>query len=59
MPFLKTRTNCPYAATCWDIYSISPPIYIYIYTCSNLKFFENIFIEDDDENLIISKNYFN
>ena len=27
----KTRKNCPYAATFWDIYSISQPIYIYIY----------------------------
>ena len=27
----ETRANCAYAATFWDIYSISPPIYIYIY----------------------------
>ena len=24
----ETRTNCPNAATFWDIYSISPPIYM-------------------------------
>ena len=35
-------------ATFWDIYSISPPIYIYIhiYICSTLTFFYNSFIED-------------
>ena len=56
---ILTRTNCPYAATFLYIYSISPPIYIiyihiytytniytYIFTCSTLKFYGNIFIED-------------
>ena len=43
-------------ATFWDIYSISPPIYIlcvyinqiiiYICTCSTRTFFDNFFIED-------------
>ena len=33
-------------ATFWDIYSISPPVYTYIFTCPTLKFFDNIFIED-------------
>ena len=33
-------------ATFWDIYSISPPIYIYVYTWSTLRLFGNIFIED-------------
>ena len=32
LTWLKTRTNCPYAATFWDIYFISPRIYIYINT---------------------------
>ena len=45
--FYRTRTNCPYAATFWDIYiyiHIYKYIYIYIFTCSTLKFFDNIFI---------------
>ena len=33
----RTRTNCPYAATFWDICSISPPIYIHnTYTYTNI-----------------------
>ena len=32
----KKRTNCPYAATFWNIYSISPPIYIYNLLCLSI-----------------------
>ena len=41
---LKTRTNCPYAATFLDIYSISPPMYIYIYINTYIHIYKYIYI---------------
>ena len=40
----KTRTNCPYAATFLDVYSISPPIYIYIYISTYIHIYKYIYI---------------
>ena len=39
-----TRTNCPYAATFLDIYSISPPIYIYIYINTYIHIYKYVYI---------------
>ena len=40
----STRTNCPYAATFLDIYSISPPIYTYIYINTYIHIYKYIYI---------------
>ena len=41
---IKTRTNCPYAATFLDICSISPPMYIYIYINAYIHIYKYIYI---------------
>ena len=41
---VETRTNCPYAATFLDIYSISPAMYIYIYINTYIHIYKYIYI---------------
>ena len=65
---VKTRTNCPYAATFFG-YIFHQPAYIYIYlykyiytyifTCSTLQFYDNLFILDamNEKNMDFLKKF--
>ena len=44
LDIIITRTNCPYAATFLDIYSIIPPMYIYIYINTYIHIYKYIYI---------------